>query len=1085
MKKTILMFLLVFSSIINAQTGQIKISGKVVDNNGLTIPGVTVTTNGRSTVTDLDGKYVIMANDAKSVINFSYLGFATKNITVGKMTTINVTLVEANNQLNEVVVVGYGSMKKENVTGSVATFKTEILNDLPVSRIDQALQGKIAGVQVQNTSTEAGADPTIQIRGIASINANAQPLVVVDGQPIQDGLSSLNMNDVKDVTVLKDAASASIYGSRGANGVILVTTKSGSESKTKFSFTYSSGIKTPYKKWDIMSITDYVHQGVINDQIRRDEGFTALGTTAQASTVRRAAYFIENILGDGPTNYQDEFLRTGDFKNIQLSASGGTKAVKYYVSGGYNGDEGTFIKSSYNKYNFRSKITAELSKKVTLNLNINPSYSKTQKPVADFNNFIRFSSWLPKSLNQRTIDYILANSDRGFFNANELKVGGFAHPQYFRNMKVPAFDYINGSGTSAAVASASAWTTGGSNPLYSVLVSDDDKEDFRIQSSMDLNFKLAKGLVFKTSVAYYSKFVNRLQFLGHRANLYGAATGLNNNSASYTDQKFVDLLNENLLTYKNTFGKVHDLELTGLFSVNKQIIEESKSTGQFFPDDNIRTLNQMLGSTNVTVDGTKNKLGLISYMGRANYSYNSKYNLTASVRTDGSSLFLNDKWGVFPAVSVGWNIAKENFIANNASWLNKFGLRASYGATGNNRIESISTTNLTNSYNPGYSVLTTTSTITGAGSGSVVTAFQVPSVYSNPDLTWETTWQKNFGLDIGLLKNRLNLSFDIYESKTDNLLLLDSNLPSTGSTFSWLNVGSLQNKGLEIELSTTNINTKNFNWSTSANYSTNRNKLLNFGSLNEKISNNTTSTTGTTSSYSDVYQTKVGQPLIQMYGYVTDGVWKSAQEITDSGLTTTITNGIQVGGLKLKDLNKDGKLDASDRTVIGDPYADFTWGFTNNFKIYNVDLGFSFQGVQGVQVFNGESVSQEARRYNKNFTTGQYVSPLNPGTGTPFESQGINWVLTDYSIEDASYFKLNDITLGYTLNKDFVKQLGLSKLRIYYSAQNLYYHFADGYKGINPEARNTKSTDPLTSGGLQYQGYPISMSMLFGFDINF
>lgn len=472
-------------------------------------------------------------------------------------------------------------------------------------------------------------------------------------------------------------------------------------------------------------------------------------------------------------------------------------------------------------------------------------------------------------------------------------------------------------------------------------------------------------------------------------------------------------------------------------------------------------------------------------MGRANYSYNSKYNITASARTDGSSLFLNDIWGVFPAVSVGWNLAKEDFIAKNAPWLNKFGLRASYGATGTNRIESISSTSLSNSYNPGYSVLSTTSTITGAGSGSVVTAFQVPSVYSNPDLTWETTWQKNLGLDITLLKNRLNLSVDVYESKTDNLLLIDSNLPSTGSTFSWLNVGSLQNRGMEIELSTTNINTKNFNWSTSANYSSNRNKLLDFGSLNEKISNNTTSTTGTTSSYSDVYQTKVGQPLIQMYGYVTDGVWNSQQEITDSKLTTTITNGIQVGGQKLKDLNQDGKLDANDRTVIGDPYADFTWGLTNNFKIYNFDLAFSFQGVQGVQVYNGESVSQEARRYTRNFTEGQYVSPLQPGTGTPFESQGVSWVLTDYSIEDGFYFKLNDISLGYTFKKELAKQLGLSKLRMYYSAQNLYYHFADGYKGIDPEARNTKSTDPLTSGGLQYQGYPISMSMLFGFDINF
>lgn len=821
MKKTILMFLLVFSSIMNAQTDKIKVSGKVSDNNGMGVPGVTVAFDDKSTVTDLDGKFSLLASSAKTVVTFSYLGFETKKVTVAKSNTLNVTLVEANNQLNEVVVVGYGSMKKDNVTGSVTKFKTDALNDLPVSRVDQALQGKIAGVQVKNTSSEAGSDPTIQIRGVASINANAQPLVVVDGQPIQDGLSSLNMADVLDVTVLKDAASASIYGSRGANGVILVTTKSGGESKTKYAFTYSHGFKSAYKKWDNMSMTDYVHMGLKNDATRTAEGITGL---TQASTVRRLSYYIENVLGDGPTDYQDEFLRTGEFKNIQLSASGGSKTIKYYVSGGYNGDQGMFLKSDYTKYNFRSKVSVDLTKKITLNLNINPSYSKTQKPVADYNNFIRFSTWLPKSLNQKTIDYILANSDPSAYNASELKVGSFAHPQYFRNVtNVPAFDYLDGSGTSAAIVgtTTSAWTTGNSNPLYSVLVSDDDKEDFRIQSSLDLNFKITKGLVFKTSVSYYSKFANRLQYLGHRSGSYGSAAISNANSATYTDERFIDLLNENLLTYKTTFNKVHDLELTGLFSANTQRVVKSTSTGILFPDDNIRTLNQMAGSTNITVDGTTNKLGLLSYMGRVNYSYNGKYNLTASTRTDGSSLFLNKKWGVFPAVSVGWNVAKESFIADKLTWIDKLGLRASYGATGNNRIESVS--GLSNSYNPGFSTFLVTPGIVGSGSGTVLGGVQIPSVYSNPDLTWETTWQKNLGIDFAFLKNRFNLSVDVYQSKTDDLLLLDSNLPSTGSTYSWLNVGSVENKGIEIELSTTNINNKNFSWSTAANFSSNRN----------------------------------------------------------------------------------------------------------------------------------------------------------------------------------------------------------------------------------------------------------------------
>lgn len=1097
MKKTILMFLLVFSSIMNAQADKIKVSGKVSDNSGMGVPGVTVAFDDKSTITDLDGKFSLLANSAKTVVTFSYLGFETKKVTVAKGGTMNVSLAEANQQLTEVVVVGYGSMKKDNITGSVSKFKTDALNDQAVSRLDQALQGKIAGVQVQTTSSEAGSDPTIQIRGIASISANAQPLVVVDGQPIQDGLSSLNIADIKDVTVLKDAASASIYGSRGANGVILVTTKSGGDSKTKYTFTSSYGVKSAYKRWDVSSITDYVHNTIKENALRVADG-TPVAPNA-LTTSRRVEYYIENYLNDGPVDYQDAFLNSGIVKNVQLSASGGSKSMNYYVSGGYNSEGGLTIKSDYTKYNFRAKLNVDLSKRVKLDINLNPSYAKTQKPsISDLNAFARGISWLPSSLNQKTVDYIFANTDRNIianaaytapYNKGDVYVGASGHAQFFRDFNVPAYNYLDGSGASAAITTNThAWNTSGSNPLYTVNASDDDKEDFRIQANTGLSINLAKGLDFRTSISYYSKFSNRLVFTASRSGIYGDVNTTNQNSAVYSKDTFLDLLSENLLTYKKTFNKVHNFDLTGLYSVQKTKVTESTITAQYFPNDEIRTLNA--GRTDSYIStGTTNSLALISYMGRLNYSYDSKYDLSASIRTDGSSIFKNNKWAVFPAVSVGWNIAKENFIANKFSSLDKLKLRASYGATGNNRIQGIS--GLTNSYNPGYNVFDYTSYISGSGSGTVTNGLALPNVFPNADLTWETTYQSNLGLDIAMLKNRLNLSVDVYDSNTKNLLLLESSKAFSGAAQSWVNVGSLNNRGIEIELSTTNINKKNFTWNTSANYSRNVNKLTNFGSLTQTVNINSAALLNLgTSSYSDYYITKVGQPLTQMYGYKTAGVWLSQADV-DAAVANGYKTSVGVltpGQLKLVDINGDGVVNEADRTVIGDPYADFTWGITNNFKIRSFDIGFTLQGVQGIDVYNGETISNESKQFINNFTANHWVSPSNPGDGqTPFEyaTGSIKWQLTDYAVEDGSYFKLNDITIGYTLNKDLVKRLGLSKFRLYFSAQNLYYHFANGYKGINPEARNTKGTNPLTTGFLQYQSYAIPKTISTGLEINF
>ena len=1092
--KLVLAALLLFNIAVFGQNADL--TGKVVSaTDNMPLPGVTVlvVNTTRGTTTDFDGNFKIEVKNGDK-IQFSFIGFATQTETYNGQKNINISLVEDVAGLDEVVVVGYGSLKKDNVTGAVSKYKTEALNNLPVSRLDQALQGRIAGVNVQNTSSEAGSDPTIQIRGIASISANAQPLVVVDGQPIQDGLSSLNIADILDVTVLKDAASAAIYGSRGANGVILVTTKSGGESKTKYSFTYSYGLKSAYETWDVASMTDYIHRTLNDDVIRAADGYVF---TSPANANRRAAYYIENFLSDGPADYQDEFMRTGQVQNVQLNASGGTKGFKYYVSGGYNGEEGMTEKSDYNKLNFRAKLDVDLTKRIKLDININPSYAKTQKPfISDLNNFLRGQSWIPTSLNQNTVDFILNQplaATNTYYNKADVYVGAIAHAQFFRNIDVPAFDYVgplnDGAVTnSTAITNTTPWATSASNPLFSVLSSDDDQEDYRIQSNLGLSINLAEGLDFRTTLSYYSKFSNRLKFTGSRAGLYGSADVTNANAAVYSKDTYVDLLTENLLTYKKTFNSVHNLDFTALYSAQKTTVSESDIFAAYFPNDDIRTLNAGRSDSYFST-GTTNQLGLISYMARVMYSYDNKYDFSASIRTDGSSLFKNDKWAFFPAVSLGWNIAKENLIVNNLPWLSKLKLRGSYGATGNNRIETIS--GLINSYNPGYNIFDYASYLTGTSSGTVNSGLALPNVFPNEDLTWETTYQTNLGLDFSVLNNRFNLSVDVYNSNTKDLLLLESTRAFSGAPQSWINVGSLNNKGIEIELSTTNISNKKFTWLTSANFSKNINELKDFGSLTSVININSAALLDLgTSSFSDYYITEVGRPLIQLYGYKTDGVWLSQADIDAAvagGLKNTV-GALTPGALKIVDLNGDSYINESDRTVIGDPYPDFTWGITNVFKIYEVELSFSLQGVQGIDVYNGETISNEAKQYVNNFTQNHYISPTNPGDGkTPFELNGnIKWQLTDFGVEDGSFWKLNDITIGYTLNKDFVKKLGLiSNLRVYLTAQNLYYHFADGYRGINPEARNTKGTNPLTTGFIQYQSYAIPKTILAGLEINF
>ncbi len=1087
MKKTVLLVLLIFSSIINAQTDKLKITGTVTDPQGKAIPGVTVTFENTTTTSDLDGTYSIAVKNSKSILRFTYIGYAPQIVVVGKNKEINISLSESKTELEDVVVIGYGTQKKSNVTGAISKYTNDKLDEVPVSRLDQALQGKIAGVQIQNISSEAGADTKITIRGISSINAGADPLVVVDGQPIPDGLASINMADVASVEVLKDAASAAIYGSRGASGVILITTKSGKTDKAKFTFKVTTGVKSDYKRYDLLSTSEYTQllfkeQAIRNsDPAIQAEGVSnpnALNMYYQGSSTKvnnlMAAYIVEQtMLGGKGYNYQDEVLRKANFKNIQLSATGGTKSMKYFVSGGYQGEEGIMLKSNFNKLNFRTKLDIDLSKRVKLSVNLNPSYQSKETPSENLTNFWRYPTWLPANHNSLTAAFVNQNTQWA-----GIQPGDYAQPRHFLNLNYyPTYPdgsqllmpdgnpywLIGGNTQTSSVIGGNPFNSSQNNPMSSLMMHDINAKSYGLQSGATLSINLLPGLDFKTMATLYMKYDTKKDWTDKNADADGMLS-----RGVYSYNSYLDLLSENTLTYKKEFDN-HSLDIVAGYTAQKTVSETSQTAGLGYPSNDINTLNNALYIDKSATYGSKNQIGLLSYLGRVNYAYKSKYLLSASYRADGSSYFgPGRKWGSFPAASIGWAAKKESFLSK-VNWLSKLTFRSSYGVSGNNRILNYGFQNLL--HNADYSF--------GPSNGVQTSGqAQTSTITSNSDITWESTYQTNFGVDFSILKNRINLTLDTYRSVTDKLLLQQASMAFSGVPLAWNNIGSLNNKGFEIELSSTNIKTNSFKWTTSANISHTENKIRELG--NEAYLQNY-------GERNEIYKSVVGGPLIQFYGYKTDGVWISQAEINASGLTSNLPSALRPGGLKLVDVNGDGVLDTNDRTIIGNPYPDFTWGLTNTFSYKAFDFSFTWQGVQGGDVINGDANYSETRSRNVSYNSNRWLSPANPGDGkTPYEDIGFNWMLTDYVVEDASYFSLRDVSLGYKLPEKFAKQIGLSSLRLYTTAQNVYFHFASDYRGINPEGRSTSG--PYSSaliGGYQRGSFPMSKTFAFGVDINF
>lgn len=874
----------------------VTVKGQVLSEDGEPLPGVTLLVRGTSTgtVTDLNGQFILNA-DEDDVLICSFIGFQTIEIPIEGRTTIDVKMSQDLQQLDEVVVVGYGTQKKSHLTGAVSKVTNESLDQIPISRIDDALVGQISGVNIQMTNPEAGEAPTITVRGQGSISSATPPLVVVDGIVVgSDYLGSIDMNDVESVELLKDAASASIYGSRGANGVLMITTKKGKEGPTRFTYNGYVGFKSVPKS-DVLSNVDdwsrYVEQnnGELTDRMRYIQ---QLGTH---------------------TNWEEVMMPGGTIHSHSISASGGTKNTQFRASLNYQDDEGVLLTDSYKKINFRLNLTTKISDRVEFGTVLNPSYTAQRRFPIGVHDAIRQSPWLPLYLDENTIKYVNRERENGRWA--DAEIGDYAMERMFDNYDLDAGMPVASGGTSIS-------TTSNQSSYAKVMEREQWKYYTKLFANSFLKVHLMDGLYFRSSIGGDFRYRRNTYWTGIEASRNGAS----DSEARQDTGVGTHMVTENTVNFSKKYGE-HEISAIAGFTYEKWHGIDSDIRAAGYDFDYIKTIPK----TNVSsAEMLEDEETLISYLSRINYAYNDRYLVSVSLRTDGSSKFGPDnKFGFFPAFSAGWRISEESFLQN-SSTISNLKLRFSYGVTGsNNGIGRYAHIGL---IEPVGAVL----------GGSNVSGFNVGNI-ANSELRWEKLIEFNPGLDLGLFDDRLFLSLDLYR-RTSEDLLLNQPIPSvTGFREALVNLGVVENKGFEVELISRNYTGNDLRWTTSAILTHNQNTLIDFAGADGLIST-------VDSKRPAEWIALEGNPIASFYGYVMDKQI-DPQYIKDPYYPINS----QSQDIYVKDLNGDGVIDSDDRTILGSPYPDFVWSITNSFRYKQLDLSFMFQGSMGAEVRNIES----------------------------------------------------------------------------------------------------------------------------------
>lgn len=1037
MKITLLKRLLLFGAFIcfSAVSAQM-VSGTVTDSSG-PLPGASVVVKGTTigTQTDFDGLFQIEVANGEE-LQFSYLGYVTQVVVITGQDQLNIVLVEDAAQLEEVVVIGYGTQKKSHTTGSISKVVNDDLDQIAVARVDDALVGQVSGVNIQATDGEAGSAPTINIRGVGSMAGDSTPLVVVDGVIVDaDFLGSLNMNDVESFEVLKDAASSAIYGSKGANGIIMITTKGGIEGKTRISYSTYTGFK----------------------EARHSEAYTfSIAETAAAelaatgSLSDRTRY--KQLLGID-RSWQDVIFDGGTITSHSLTARGGNEQTKYSTGINYMHDEGVLLTDDFKKYGLRLKVDTKINDKFSFGANFSPSYTNRRRFDGSTHDILRQTNWLPVYHDANSIQFLNRVRDGGRYA--DVQIGDYALQRHFD-------DYDLATGT-PVTSGTDISNTSNTNPAAKVLERERYDKKFKLFGSVYADWKIIDGLSFRTSLSGSYQDTKRTRWQGVESNRNGASAA----SMNEIGQRELYLITDNFLSFNKSFNK-HDFSAILGISAETRDFDFSTITGTGYTNDAVK---QIANATTIS-DASAfewEKHGM-SYVSRINYAYDNKYLASFSFRRDGSSIFGSDfKYGNFPAASIGWNIANEEFLQD-SDGVNKLKLRASYGVTGNDMLNvggvnpdtsssttGISTGNRLIDYYPSLALLAAESAVID---GSLVGGFN-PSNIANAELQWERLIEFNPGLDFGFFKNAITGSVDYYQRTSDQLLLNNPVSVTTGFDKALVNLGEVKNEGFEVELRTRNIANDNFRWSSAIIVSTNKNTLVDFADSDGQI-------TSVDSKRAAEWINLEGQPISTFYGWVVD---------RDIPLEYLNNPYHPIGGeaqdVYVKDLNGDGIIDDEDKAALGDPYPDLVWSFTNDFKLGNMDLSFMFQGSHGAEI----------RNMGDQYIFNQFNSSQDFDTATTPDQEFIKQkIFTDDIIQDASYIALRNINIGYSLPSDFVSKYGISKLRLYASGQNLMYKTADDYTGFNPES--VDRTLP-TAYGYQRAGSPIFRTISIGLNLDF
>lgn len=1057
---------------LNSSQQEKSVNGAVKDASGSSIPGVSVVVKGttRGTLTDQDGNYFITGVSNGNVLQFSFVGMNTKEVTIGNQSVINVTMEESTIGIEEVVAIGYGAQKKRDISTAISSVSSDDLKDKPNSNFAQAISGKMAGVRISNTNAAPGGGTNIVIRGVSSINASNSPLVVIDGFPMKDGfnknenpLNSINPSDIESIEVLKDASSSAIYGTQAANGVILITTKKGKTGKPSINVSVSTGYQQMINKIDVLNREDflkYMDDSRANAYIIEDPNFGTNNPNASlwqwtdpdALRISNWAKYSQHAsamaqagskharwitVSDATkamtydTNWQDEITRTGKVSDVQLSASGGTENVSYMISGGYFDQEGIVPTSGYNRFSFRANVDLKI------------------------NNFVKVGLLLAPSIENLSV---LSNTEGGgnsnpFFNAIAMPPIFNARddqgaPKYWGAVLDDPWDW-----------NFSAFV----NPLHQFM-KQDERRTAKSLSTLYTEINILKDLKFRSEMHTEFRYWEQNFFLPNSvptaSQKFSRSQGINQTSTRLYWNS------QNFLTYQKIFGK-HSVSAMAGYSVEESSYRSNYISKYDYPTDLVSTLNQATTILNAQNDARTNRSGetMIGSFGRVMYNYAGKYYFTGSVRRDGSSRFGEDnKWGVFPSMSVAWRASDESFFQPLKKYINDMKIRGGWGVIGNAGI-------------PNYMALSTlNSTSYVLGQNSTVSAGYVDGKVANSKLGWETTTDYSIGSDMQLLKSRVTLSIDYFYRKTTDMLF-NMPLPTiTGFGSYMANIGAMRNRGFEYTINSRNL-TGSLKWTTDFNLSYYRNRVLDIGKDKRPL-------------IIDNCYTTEGKPLAGLWGMVNLGAYDNWEEVKTSPIFNASNplwkNRTSPGMPKVADVNGDGILDASDNTIIGSNIPDFVWGMTNSFTYKGFDLSVQVNGVQGGDINMLEYTGVFGRGNGTMNTTAEYYNnywtPTRTDAKYPAPTRK-NYEGTDLSgtlIYKGTYVNVQNISFGYTLPKYLIKKASFSNVRVYTTIQNAF--FITKFPGFNPET-NFKG-DQTTSQGIDRGSYPLARTVSFGLNIS-